>query len=82
MENIVYLDAGHYAIVSLMERLSHADVEDKSVRICTGSSVVNGVVTPWLKWKIGEGCWTPPIYSQPDPNAPAWASVPEAIFSD
>lgn len=69
-DSIVYLDPGHYLIVTLMERLSHADLHGKSVRFCTGQSLAPGSLeyTPWLKYKIGEGGWSPPIYSQPDPN--------------
>lgn len=56
MENIVRMDAD--TILTLAERLTHADMTGRSVRIATGKDS-NGT---WVKWDAGSG-WTPPYYS-------------------
>ena len=71
MEPIIFWPGGSGEITRLMERLSHADLHGKSVRFATGRGSVRGadgepVERNWLKYKIGEGSWSPPIYDQPE----------------
>jgi hypothetical protein len=57
MDNIVRLTPD--TIVSLMERLSYADLKHNSVRIMTGTDK-HGT---FIKYDAGDGCgWTPPLY--------------------
>lgn len=58
MENIVSLTPSQ--ILELAERLTWADANGRSVRICTGADE-NG---NWIKWSIASGVWTPPLYSE------------------
>jgi hypothetical protein len=56
MQNIVELSPT--SILTLAERLTHADAEGRRVRICTGTDA-HGT---WIKWAIGGEPWTPPFY--------------------
>ena len=66
----VYLDAGHYLIDYLAEAITRAQAEGKSVRFDIDEAIApgTGVRTPIIKYKIGEGMWSAPTFSQPDPN--------------
>lgn len=57
MDNIVRLYP--IIILHLAEVLTRADLEGRSVRICTGTDSEGA----WVKWDAGHG-WTPPFYSQ------------------
>lgn len=61
MNNIAELTAEQ--VITLAERLTHADLEGCRVRILTGTDKHG----PWVKWAIGGGMWTPAQY-----NAATW----------
>lgn len=62
MDDIVFLESRRVA--ALADVLSAAANEGRYIRFCTGNQ--NG--RPWLKYKIGEGMWSPPVFTDNDPN--------------
>ena len=68
---IVYLDAGHYLIDYLAEAITRAQAEGRSVRfeVSERTAPGTGQKTPTISYKIGEGMWSAPTFSQPDPNS-------------
>jgi hypothetical protein len=57
MDNIMELSPG--TILLLAERLSYADMAGKTFRIATGT---DNKGNKWLKYKVGEGTWSPKSY--------------------
>lgn len=62
---MVYFRRGRLTITRLMERLSHADVNNQSLRFYIGTSPEQG---NYLCYKIGEGMWSEPVFEDEDPN--------------
>lgn len=57
---IIYLKAGRGVLLALKKGIN----VNRSLRIQTGEDQKG----KWVKFKIGEGQWTAPIYSDDDPN--------------
>ena len=55
--NIINLSTD--AILHLAEAATRADAEGRRLRVCVEGHA--------FKYKVGEGMWSPPFYSQPDP---------------
>lgn len=62
MNQIVSLSAE--AILFLAEAATRADAEEKRLRISIGTT---GGGATWLKFKVGEGMWTPAFFDDYDP---------------
>jgi hypothetical protein len=71
MQNTVYFDPGHYALDWLAEAVTRAQAEGRSLRINIEQSIEPGTgeLGYALKYKVGEGMWSPPMRSMHDPNA-------------
>lgn len=60
MDNIIELP--NMVIAYLAEAVTRAMAEGKAFRLVTGQ---NRQGEQWVKWKVGEGMWTPPMYAVP-----------------
>jgi hypothetical protein len=65
--NPLYLEPDSYVLDNLIDDLTAARDNMKHVRIAVDVWVVNGVERVGVKYKIGEGVWTPPYFGDEDP---------------
>lgn len=63
MMDIVAMHPGTNELLSLCEAATRADAEGKTFRLAFGKSN-DGM--HWLKYKVGEGMWSAPMYSDHD----------------
>ena len=60
MDNIIELTTMTNMLMA--EATTRAMAEGKPFRLVTG---MNPQGEQWVKWKVGEGMWTPPMYAVP-----------------
>lgn len=77
MNNIVNLPP--MVILYLAEAASRADSEGRTLRIATGSNAQGEM---WVKWKIGEGVWTPPYFGHEEQKNCSSCGSTETFHAD
>lgn len=67
--SIAFFNAGSAAVTQLRVAAQVAEQEKRTLRIETGTqiNVTTGKGRNWLKFKVGEGAWSPPFYEDVDP---------------
>lgn len=60
--NIVRFPGDSALLANILFDLEKALSTGRDVSLCTGTNNIG----PWLKYKIGEGMWSPPLYSKVD----------------
>jgi hypothetical protein len=65
---IAHFNGGSAAVTQLRVAAQVAEQERRTLRIETGSTELpDGGTRNWLKFKVGEGMWSPPFYEDVDP---------------
>lgn len=65
---IAHFNAGSAVITQLRVACQAAEEDSRALRVETGTTVLpDGGRRNWVKFKVGEGAWSPPFYEDTDP---------------